>query len=280
MNNLLQNEEQLAALRKDGVVKVPFLNEDELQQLRTFYQELHGSDNPPTLYDGIHMTIWHHDLEYKLKVRRQIQEITRAATERTFKNYRSISHQFIVKTGGEQTTFPVHQDWSIVDENQYESLNLWIPLQDVDEQNGAMWIVKGSHRINRKTRGAGYLFPNYYPILDQLKPYMTNYPMKAGEALLFYHSTIHGSPKNQSNEVRAVVQISILPEEAPLQIFFQKSPESPLEVHHPDDDFVFRYDRIREDSEVIPPTPAAAEIKAPFVPKKVTLNEVKEVVEY
>lgn len=281
MNNLIRDAHFQQVLKEDGVVKVPFLNQEELNAVLNLYKEIHGENSPPTLYNGIHMTIWHHDYEYKKKIQQELEKIVDAATGRTFEKHRAISHQFIVKLNVNETdtTFPVHQDWSIVDEHKYESLNLWIPLQDVDENNGAMWIVKGSHKINRKVRGAGHLFPNYRPVFDQLKPYISSFPMKAGEALLFYHSTIHGSPKNQSKEARAVVQISILPEKAPLQIFFQKSPESPLEVHFPEDDFVFRYNRIREDSEVIPPTPVAAEIKEPFKQKEVTMSEMIEIIE-
>ena len=60
-----------------------------------------------------------------------------------------------------------------------------MPLQDVNENNGAMWILKKSHNINRPIRGAGYLFPNYGPILEELKKRATLFSMKAGEALIF-----------------------------------------------------------------------------------------------
>lgn len=280
MNNLIRDTHFQQVLKEDGVVKVPFLNQEELNAVLNLYKEIHGENSPPTLYNGIHMTIWHHDYEYKKKIQQELEKIVDAATGRTFEKHRAISHQFIVKLNVNEadTTFPVHQDWSIVDEDKYESLNLWIPLQDVDENNGAMWIVKGSHKINRKVRGAGYLFPNYRPILDQLKPYISSFPMKAGEALLFYHSTIHGSPHNFSEQPRIVIQISVLPKEAPLQIFFQQSKDTPLEVHEPSDDFVFKYQRIREDSEIMPPTQKPKEIKTNFLVKNITISEVEQAI--
>jgi hypothetical protein len=158
-------------------------------------------------------------------------------------------------------------------------LNIWIPLQDVDEKNGAMWIVKGSHKIDRKIRGAGILFPDYYSILNELKPYMTSFSMKAGEALLFYHCTIHGSPANQSHNPRIVVQVSLIPSQAPLQIYFQKQPLAPLEIHSPDDDFVFKYNRIREDSEIMPPTAQPVEVKNSFAQHNISLMDVLKAVE-
>ena len=92
--------------------------------------------------------------------------------------------------------------------------------------------------------------------------------------MLFYHCTIHGSPPNQSDTQRKVVQVSILPKQAPLQIFFQKSPDSPLEIHHLHDDFIFYYNRIREDSEVIPPSPHPAKTLPPFSTKDIILDEL------
>ncbi|NBX81404.1 MAG: hypothetical protein EBQ94_13710 [Flavobacteriales bacterium] len=252
--SMFKNQDYAETLVKEGVVKIPFLSNEQLQKLNEFYFEMHPDDDLPALYDGIHMTIWHSDLEYKFKIRDNIKLIIAKAFEDNFLNYRALSHQFIVKKQGSVTTFPIHQDWSIVDENKFFSLNIWIPLHDVDASNGAMWIVKGSHKIDRKIRGAGILFPDYTKMFSELKPFMTSYDMKAGEALIFYHSTIHGSPCNQSENSRKVVQVSLLPKEAIKQIFFQKDEFSLLEIHYPKDDFSFEYNSIREESLSIPPT--------------------------
>jgi len=274
--DIFKLEELAAQLKEDGVIKIPFLNADELNKLNEFYNQLHPDGNPPAMYDGIHMTIWHSDLNYKLKIRDEIKEILKPSFERNFQDYRAISQQFIVKQKGEKTIFPIHQDWSIVDEEKYFSLNIWIPLQDVDESNGAMWIVKGSHKIGNKVRGAGVLFPDFYSSIEKLKPYTTSFPMKAGEALIFYHSTIHGSPHNQSENPRITIQVTLLPQEAPMHIYFQKDDNSPLEIHNPVDDFNFYYNQIREDSQTIPPTNSPTEIRASEIPFKFSIEKIIE----
>jgi len=273
-SRLLKNKELEVTLASDGVIKIPFLTDSELQEIKDLYSDVHGNTDPPSMYDGIHMTIWHKDRAYKMHINTELKRILTGACERTFQNYRAISQQFIVKRKGSDTTFPIHQDWSIVDEFKYKSFNLWIPLQDVDETNGAMWIVKGSHKIERKIRGAGYLFPNYYPVLDALQPRMTSCSMKGGEALLFYHNTLHGSPYNHSEGHRVVTQISIIPKDAPLKIYFQKGEGAPLEVHYPADSFTFYYDKIREESEVRPPTGRATETLPSLVVEPATVDEV------
>lgn len=279
-SHLLKDQTLEAQLEQDGVVRIPFLTQEELAEVQAFYTGLHGGGNPPALYDGIHMTIWSPDLDYKLKIKENLERILAAACERNFKNYRALNQQFIVKLKGEETTFPVHQDWSIVDESKYISFNIWVPLQDVDANNGAMWILKRSHNINRPVRGAGYLFPNYNPILEELKKRSTVFSMKAGEALIFFLNTIHGSPANQSENERVVIQSAILPGEAPFQIYHQPEPGIALEVHHPKDDFTYHYERLREDSMVKAPTDKGFEVLESYVNTPVTLEEVLEAINH
>lgn len=276
--SVFKNQDYAETLVKDGVVKIPFLSKEHLQKLNEFYFEMHPNDDLPALYDGIHMTIWHSDLDYKFKIRDNIKSIIAEAFEDNFSDYRALSQQFIVKKQGSETTFPIHQDWSIVDENKFFSLNIWIPLHDVDASNGAMWIVKGSHKIDRKIRGAGILFPDYTKMISELKPYMTSFDMKAGEALIFYHSTIHGSPYNQSENARKVVQVSLLPKDAQFQIYFQKNENSPLEIHLPEEDFNFKYEKIREDSFTTPPTKLAESVVRNYSSYEKTIRQILEAI--
>lgn len=254
VNEVFLDSQYAEILQSDGVVKIPFLNNEELDKIRGLYARMHHDKMPTNTMHGIHMTIWHPDEEYKTVIRDGIRDTIEPAFKRNFTDYRTLTHQFIIKSTGEDTTFHIHQDWAIVNEVKDFSLNIWIPLQDVSEVNGAMWIVKGSHRLNYPVRGAGVLYPDYSECFDDLKPYMTSFPMKAGEALIFYHCTLHGSPSNKGEELRKVIQVSLVHENTPLQIYFQKDSNSPLEIHHPDDYFTFRYRNIHEESSKRAPT--------------------------
>jgi ectoine hydroxylase-related dioxygenase (phytanoyl-CoA dioxygenase family) len=55
--------------------------------------------------------------------------------------------QSVYKKTEKQQEFPWHQDngYAFVDPQQY--LTLWIPLVDVDEENGCPWIAPGLHRL-------------------------------------------------------------------------------------------------------------------------------------
>lgn len=274
MNQILQKE-----LKKNGFVIIPFLNSEEVSALNSFYDDVHDAMEPPTFIENIHMTSWCGDFDYKKKVTDGLARLFAPASERFFKDYRAINNLFIVKRSGTETNFKVHQDWSVVDEKQYESLNVWVPLHDVDENSGALWVLKGSHVIDRKIRGSGYLFPDYSVYLKELEKRAVSVRLKAGEAIVFYHSVIHGSPPNLATTQRKVACFSVIPKDASLSIYYQPQEGLPLELHVPPDDFIFRYSHLRTETTLRPPTDKPAKVMPTYVNKKVAMKELEPFLE-
>lgn len=274
---MFQNKTHEETLKKEGFVIIPFLNDEELKELQKFYSDAHPNDEIPDMRYGIHMTSWCKDGQYKQDITNGLKRILQPSSERTFEDFRSNNFVFIIKNKGPYTTFPIHQDWSVIDETKYMSFNVWIPLQDVDQNTGALWIIKGSHRLDRHVRGANILFPDYSYLSKELKPYMHPMNAKAGQAVIFFHSTIHGSPPNVNEKLRKVACFTVLPKEAPLQIFFQKDEKSPLEIHQPDDAFMFKYEDINSESFVKPPTEHPVKVLPSYHCQKVTMEELIEV---
>ena len=270
MEQMFQDIAQQDTLDDRGVITVPLLNAEEIKAVRDFYYEMHPDGIPPQMRDGIHMTIWCSDYDYKVKVREKLIEIIRPACERVFKNFRMVSPVFIVKRKGGDTTFPIHQDWNVVDETKHRAFNVWIPLHAVDANNGSLWHVPGSHRLPTTVRGPGLLFPNLYSIRDHIAPAMHSLSLDAGEAMVFYHRLIHGSPPNQSEEPRVVVSFSLLPLEVPLHIYFQPELDSPLQVFHPADDFIYQFENVRDDTPKVPPVGEMVEERPSYDPITVT----------
>jgi hypothetical protein len=261
-------------LEKNGFIIIPFLNTQELSALNQFYKDIHQDQEPPLFIENIHMTSWCQDPDYKKNISSMLETVFTPATQRFFENVRCINHVFIVKRSGQQTAFKVHQDWNVVDETSYQSVNVWVPLHDVDESSGALWIVKGSHKINRPIRGAGYLFPDYSSFTDELEKAAVSIRLKAGQAIVFFHSVIHGSPPNLANKNREAACFSVIPKEAPLRIYFQKDKASKLEQHQPADDFMFKYNSLRTDTFTTPPTQNPVVAETPFINKPVTKEEI------
>lgn len=275
--SLFLNPEHEEILKNEGFIVLPFLDAKELAQLKSFFSKNHPNETVPDMRYGIHMTSWCKSGTYKNDITTGLKEILTPASQRTFANYRTNNYVFIVKKKGPYTTFPIHQDWSVVDETKYLSFNVWIPLQDVNQNSGALWIIKGSHKLNKHIRGANILFPDYSYLSKELKPFMHPMNAKAGQAVIFFHSTIHGSPPNLNKNLRKVACFTVLPKEAPLQIYFQKDDNSSLEIHQPDDDFMFKYDDINADTFIRPPTNMPIKVLPSMALTKTSLEEIIEV---
>ncbi len=246
---LLKDVELEKQLRDKGYVVVPFFDEAVLAQIRTFYHTIHPSGIPPEMHNRVHMTIWCKDRDYKQNVRQFLKARFQSALDRYLISHRSMNHNFIIKLPGEESVFMTHQDWSVVDENIYESANVWVAIEDTTTENGTLCFHPGSHKNANKIRGGGALFS---PI-DQVGTEFIDVPLKAGEAIIFYHSVFHGSKSNLSNAPRIVAYCGIVPEEAPLQIYFQKDKQSNIEIYEPEDNFAYEYLNAREDSMIMPP---------------------------
>ncbi len=271
---LFQDNIHQAELEKNGFVIIPFLSEKEVLELNMIYTSIHKGEEPGQFFDKIHMTTWCKDADYKKEVSKKLTSLFKQAGESFFKQYRRLNHVFIVKKSGQDTTFKVHQDWNVVDESKYQSVNVWVPLHDVDEASGALWILKGSHRINRNIRGAGYLFPDYSKFTGELEKAAISVKLKAGEAIVFYHSVIHGSPPNLSSRDRVAACFSVIPKEAPLCIYFQPTANDELRQHEPEDDFVFQYDNLRAEGALRPPSPEAVASYPTYINRTVELQEL------
>ena len=273
---LFQNVELEEQLFDKGYIVLPFFSEEQVAQLKHFYSTVHPGTAVSTdgRLHGIHMTTWASNQGYKLLVGEFIRHIFDKACQKWFRNHRHLNHVFIAKEPGTETEFDVHQDWSVVDENQHYSVNIWCPMHDVSKENGALWILPGSHRLDQPIRGAGYLFPNYHQEMDTLKDHVQCIDVKAGEALIFFHSTIHGSPPNNSSENRVVACCTVIDEDAPLRTYYQNGESDPLSVYQPKDDFMYGYRDIMNESVSRPPLGKLIETREPYKLNKVELDDL------
>lgn len=270
---LFKDKSLQAEIDKKGFVTLPFIGETELGELRNFYSDIHPNGAPGKI-DGIHMTTWCEDFDYKMIVANRLAEIYKKPCTEVFEDYRTLNNVFIVKDTGE-TPFKVHQDWNVVDEKENFAINVWIPLHDITMNEGGLWVVEGSHKIDRHVRGSAYLFPNYAPFNDQLEKAAKSVSLKAGEAIIFYVNIIHGSPSNYGNSERVATCFSVIPKDAPLNIYFQKEEGNPLEIHTPNDDFVYHYKHLRTETFERAPTDSPVEVLDSFVNVPVELSELE-----
>ncbi len=100
--------------------------------------------------------------------------------------------QSVYKKTGKVQEFPWHQDngYTYVEPQQY--LTLWIPLVDVDEENGCPWIAPDVHKVGTLEH---WLTPIGYKCLEDV-PDAVAVPAKAGDVIAFSSLAPHRTGPN------------------------------------------------------------------------------------
>ena len=111
--------------------------------------------------------------------------------------------------GSTYTAFPLHQD------SQYYGpetghilvISVWIPLVDVDERNGCLCLIPGSHKwgLLPGARRADHNMVSFEDVEQRGTPVPE--PMRCGDFLAFHNLTFHGSRVNRSDGVRWSVDV-------------------------------------------------------------------------
>ena len=111
--------------------------------------------------------------------------------------------------GRTNTAFPLHQD------SQYYGpttgpvlvISVWIPLVDVDEHNGCLHLIPGSHKwgLLPGARRADQNMVSFEDVTQRGTPVPE--PMRCGDFLAFHNLTFHGSSVNHSDGVRWSVDV-------------------------------------------------------------------------
>lgn len=152
-------------------------------------------------------------------IRRRLDEAVRgeieSAAANVLRGHRIFLGSLLVKFPGDKSYLAPHQDWSFVDEERYVSGILWFPLQPTDADNGGMCVVPGTHRMDLPHRGA----PLDYPIEEYLDG-LIQCRTEPGQALVSHNALIHGSRENRSDELRIVMVLGFMSEDASLLHYY------------------------------------------------------------
>jgi len=200
-----------------GWVKVAFLSADDLSEIDRLTRE-----KVSTCSDGLSITFVMSD-EIKAATADIIKSVFRPRITELVHDYRLITTSLINKSGKGKGEVKLHQHFCIMDETiGLPNLNIWCPLVDTDSSNGNLKVVSGTHRIPRFARPhSSDPFPYYslscWQLFEQCAEAV---PAKAGEAIVFDNSLIHGSPPSLIDDNRTVALAGIIPKEADTIMYF------------------------------------------------------------
>jgi hypothetical protein len=202
-------------LNEVGYVVIPFLSDFELEQLRKEYRRFEPFHN----FNGEnyhHSTFHTKDKLLNEKVMDAIMGVIQPKMDQIVGGYKVFAANFMIKESSEASEVIPHQDWTYVHETLYASYNIWIPLLDVNHSNGCMTVLPKSHNIRLSHRPSPF-YPNIFEkVMTEAKSQMIEIPMKAGEAIIFNHATLHGSVPNISGKKRPNAVVGIYNQEAQL----------------------------------------------------------------
>jgi phytanoyl-CoA hydroxylase len=104
---------------------------------------------------------------------------------------------------------PWHQDWPYW--KGIHKVTLWLALDDIDESNGCLQLVRGSHREryeHHAGRGPAGSFGHQLnvPAVDRAR--VVTVPAPAGTAIVFHDLTLHASHPNNAHTDRYALAIT------------------------------------------------------------------------
>ncbi|MCB0754795.1 MAG: phytanoyl-CoA dioxygenase family protein [Flavobacteriales bacterium] len=201
MKRVFKDPEMQKTFEEQGYVTVQFYTPEEIAELNKLYDDLHPVDEK-----GFYPSTFSQDKNYRQKADEEIRRIGNRTISNVLQDQKVVCGSFIVKYPGPDSEMCVHQDMTLVDETEFTGINIWCPLVDLTDTNGAIYALPKSHRMYPTYRGA--TVPNIYQdVTKEIVDFMTPLYLKAGEAVIFDQSIIHYSPPNFSDERRVVTNI-------------------------------------------------------------------------
>lgn len=208
---------------EEGYVMTPLLDEAEIEKLLRLFRE-HAAQ----YQTAFHTSHFSTDKQYKQAVNDAIIETVFPKIQDRLLGFRPIFGNFMIKNPGSDYFMPLHADWTYVDEDQFRSIAIWIPLVDTSRENGCLGVIDGSHRLMNKIRGPRIQQSSYQHDKSWVKQCGKLLPMKAGYAVIYDHALLHYSPANTTDSVRPALNLSLVPEGA--EIIHYCIPEGAAEI--------------------------------------------------
>lgn len=227
---ILRDEKLNHNLFEEGYVTLPFLNSEEIEQLKAVFWKYH---KPEEVNQGLFVSAHYKSDDSIHAMSDEIRAVFNRAIDEHVENGMTLGGTFISKPANQTEPLQPHQDWSIVDESRFRSFTIWVPLEDVDDTNGCMYVLPKS---NNYIRGYRHLtIPSVFgQIYDLVWKYMIPVPLNAGEAIIFDHALGHASKPNSTNSVRIAATHSLISRNPEKRFYFNN--EGVVEEYVGEDD--------------------------------------------
>jgi hypothetical protein len=218
------------------------LTTEQVQQCLALYREVNSEMN-----DKFYNTLASPNLNYRKLVQNRLEEVLGDWVRARFNNYKVLAYNFAAKGTGEGSSCNIHNDDWHADEDVYTCINVWIPLVDVNAENGSLYVLPNSHHLPYPIRGIGLPFA-YEHYMHLIEPRLKVMEMKAGQGLFFHSRIIHGSYDNKTSADRPAIILAMLPEPARPEVFLKhpQLKEDEVELFNAPTDFYLQADILKK----------------------------------
>lgn len=250
LNPVFKDKDLANKIHQEGYQVCDWISDHQLSELQNIFKEEHKLNVEE---GGMFYSLYSKDLDYRLRVNDRIGAILNPILKEHFKDYKNVVNSFVVKASGPESEFYVHQDTTALDEFNYSPLSLWIPLQDIDANNGALAVIEKTQWFFSPYRGVSFAFP-FKNIISTVRRYLKPVFMKKGEVLVFDPRIIHNSLPNNSGENRVAIICGVFQKDAKFSTCFKDpvSESSPIEMYEHEDDYTLQYPNFFYDCHVRP----------------------------
>lgn len=117
---------------------------------------------------------------------------------------------FFIKPNSPESCLEPHQDSPVIDESKTYAIFSWIPLQDITENSGALYVLPKSHLWGNvyRSQHIPWAFRNS---CRELWKHMIPLYVNKGDIILFDPSIIHSSGVNNTEHYRLALCGALLP---------------------------------------------------------------------
>lgn len=224
MKPLLKDRCLQGNFERNGFVTARLFSTEQVSSLLALYQERIREDEVCGLYESSR----HNSYQINRFINEAIRDHVNQASRDLFFPSRIYGGSFIVKSHVDSEVLPLHQDWSVIKEENYRTLFMWCPLMDVSPINGCLFVLPGSHRYFRSLRSGTYPSDRFI-LPPNLHRHTLDVPLQRGEAILYSDVLFHGSHANNGWCDRIVVTARVMEQEADL-VYFHKANDREVDV--------------------------------------------------
>ncbi|OED35253.1 hypothetical protein AB833_31165 [Chromatiales bacterium (ex Bugula neritina AB1)] len=198
---------------RDGYVKnLPVFDSSAVPDLQFFYQYL--ASLLPDGTDISRINMWHKANSWCYEIART-PAILDYVDDLIGGDFYQWGGQFFVKHPHDGTRVPWHQDAQYWPLSPQKTVTVWLAFYDADESNGAMQVVKGSHRhgeFEHHINNDPTLVLEQEVAEGEINPAdIVSLNLKAGEISLHDDALLHGSPANASDRIRVGMTMRYCP---------------------------------------------------------------------